>query len=397
MVKSYMNVAFVTNMCPHYRVKTFETFSTYAAAEGHSVDYFFFSKGDEWYWQQEHGVQAGSFIHEYLPGIRVGNIRFTPTLPLKLLQKEYDAYIKCINGKFALPVTYLAARIKRKPFILWTGIWMRLQTRAHRLFFPFTRYIYRHADAIVVYGEHVKRYLISEGVAPERIFVAPHAVDNQMYNLPVAEQEQLALRQALQIEPEQKVVLYLGRLEKIKGLPDLLKAFASLKRQAGSHTDQDAVLLLAGDGGERKRLESLAAAYGITEKVRFTGYVASEKTSHYYSISDLFVLPSITLPVGKETWGLVINEAFNQGVPVVATEAVGAAAGGLVQNGINGLVVPERDSQALAKALQQLLDDEELRGKMSKNALDTIREWHNERMIEGFRAALDFVYPSEDI
>ena len=261
---------------------------------------------------------------------------------------------------------------------------MRLQTPAHRLFFPFTRYIYRHADAIVVYGQHVKRYLISEGVAPERIFVAAHAVDNQMYNHPVAEQEQLALREALQIEPEEKVVLYLGRLEKIKGLPDLLKAFASLKRE-------DTVLLLAGDGGERKRLESLAAAYGISEKVRFTGYVASEKTSHYYSISDLFVLPSVTLPVGKETWGLVINEAFNQGVPVVATEAVGATAGGLVQNGINGLVVPERDSQALAQALQQLLDDKALRSKMNKNALKTIQMWDNERMVKGFRDALEFV------
>ena len=54
-----MKIAFVTNMCPHYRVKTFETLANY-----HNVEYYFFSMGDEWYWQQQNGVQAGAFHHE---------------------------------------------------------------------------------------------------------------------------------------------------------------------------------------------------------------------------------------------------------------------------------------------------------------------------------------------
>jgi len=377
-----MNVAFVTNICPHYRVKTFETLATY-----HEVDYYFFSRGDEWYWQEEHGVQVGSFIHEYLPGVRVGTIRFTPTLPLKLLQKEYDAYIKCINGKFALPVTYLAARIKRKPFILWTGIWMRLQTPVHRLFFPITRYIYRHADAIVVYGTHVKQYLISEGVKPERIFVPAHAIDNQAYSRSVTKAEQFALRRALQIKEQQKVVLYVGRLEKIKGLSYLIEAFASLLK----NQDQDHLLILVGTGSDKTYLQSLVASYGLTQNVHFTGYVSSQEMIPYYHLSDLFVLPSITTATFKEPWGLVINEAFNQGVPVIATDAVGAAAGGLVQNGVNGFIVPERHTQALTKTLQQLLNDDQLRRQMSQNALKTIQTWHNERMVRGFRDALEFV------
>ena len=377
-----MKIAFVTNMCPHYRVKTFETLANY-----HNVEYYFFSMGDEWYWQQQNGVQAGAFHHEYLPGVRLKNTRLTPTLPWKLLRGDYEAYIKCINGRFALPATYLIARLKRKPFILWTGVWMRLQTRAHRLFFPITRYMYRHADAIVVYGEHVKRYLVSEGIEEQRIFVTHHAVDNQAYNRVVSNQEQLALRQQLQIAPDQNVILYLGRLAEGKGLTYLLDAFASMNRT-------DTVFVLVGAGAEESRLKAKSEALGITRQMRFVGYVPTEETTLYYKMADIFVLPSITTATFKEPWGLVVNEAFNQGLPVIATDAVGAAAGGLVQNGVNGFVVPERDSQALANALEQLLDDEDLRHNMGQNALDTIRGWDNERMIEGFRAALDFVFGS---
>jgi len=374
-----VRIAFITNICAHYRVQTFETLARY-----HDVDYYFFSAGDEWYWQQEHGVRAGDFHYEYLPGFRLGRTRVTPTLPWKLWRGNYDIYIKCINGRFALPITYLIARLKRKPFILWTGIWMRLQTPFHRLAWPLTRYIYHHADAIVVYGEHVKRYLMSEGVPGERIFVAAHAVDNEAYNYLVSEEEEDALRRQLDIAADKKVVLYLGRLEKVKGLPYLLEAFASLRRD-------DAVLVLAGTGLEKARLEWLAQELGIAENVRFGGYVPPEKTVPYYSIAWVYVLPSITTPYGKELWGLVVNEAFNQGVPVIATEAVGAAVGGLVQDGVNGFVVPERDSVALAQALQRILDDPGLRERLSQNARQIIAGWDNERMVMGFRQAIEYV------
>jgi len=373
-----VKVAFVTNICAHYRVKTFETLTRY-----YNVDYYFFSAGDEWYWQQEHGVRAGNFHYEYLPSVRLGQTRFTPTLPWKLWRGNYDVYIKCINGRFALPITYLIARLRRKPFILWTGIWMRLQTPFHRLAWPLTRYIYHHADAIVVYGEHVKRYLMSEGVPGERIFVAAHAVENEAYNRPVSEEEKQVLRQQLDIAPGKKIVLYLGRLVEEKGLPYLLEAFASLQRD-------DTVLVLVGTGPEKVRLERLAQELGIATHIRFVGYVPPERTASYYAIAWVYVLPSITTPYFKEPWGLVVNEAFNQGVPVIATEAVGAAAGGLVQDGVNGFVVPERNSQALAQALQRILDGPDLRERFSRNARQIIAGWDNERMVMGFRQAIDF-------
>jgi len=179
-------------------------------------------------------------------------------------------------------------------------------------------------------------------------------------------------------------VLYLGRLEEVKGLPYLLEAFASLQRD-------DALLVLAGTGSEKARLERLAQELGIAAHTRFVGYVPPERTVSYYAIAWVYVLPSITTPYFKEPWGLVVNEAFNQGVLVVTSDAVGAAAGGLVQDGVNGFIVPERDSVALAQALQRILDDPDLRERLSQNARQIIAGWDNERMVMGFRQAIEYV------
>jgi glycosyltransferase involved in cell wall biosynthesis len=374
-----VRIAFVTNICPHYRINTFETLARY-----NDVNFYFFSVGDEWYWQQRHGVKTGNFSYTYLPGVRIGQTRITPTLPWHLWRGQYDIYLKCINGRFALPITYAIARLRRKPFILWTGIWSRIQTKAHRWFFPITRYIYQHSDAIVVYGEHVRRYLISEGVSAHRIFVAAHAVDNSVYNGLVSQTILQELRQRYDIHEQQPVVLYLGRLEDGKGLDYLIEAFAALTSQAHP------VLVLAGTGSQEQKLRQLVAEHDIADRVRFVGYVPSEQTINFYALAYVYVLPSITTATFKEPWGLVVNEAMNQGTPVIATEAVGAAAGGLVQDGVNGFVVPERDCNALTYAMLKILDNAELHARMSQNARNIVAEWDNERMVVGFRQAIAF-------
>jgi glycosyltransferase involved in cell wall biosynthesis len=365
-------------MCPHYRVKTFETL-----ARIYNVEFFFYSAGKEWYWQQKHGVRAGNFRHTYLPAVELTRrMRVLPSLVTRLWQGKYDVYIKCINGRFALPTSYIIARLRRKPFVLWTGIWMTLDTPFHRLVFPLTRWIYRHADAIVVYGEHVKRYLMSLKIEPEKIFVAAHATDNDEYRRPVPDNKKADLRAKLSIGND-RIVMYLGRLEEVKGLEYLLKAFASLKVD---HT----MLMIVGEGSLKMRLVDLAQELRIADKTRFVGYASPEEATNYYALADLFVLPSVTTPNGKETWGLVVNEAMNQGVPVVATDAVGAAAGGLVQSGVNGFVVPERDSGALAEVIARILNDEGLRVKMSQNARRVIAAWDNEQMVKGFQQAIEY-------
>jgi len=376
-------LAFVETVCSHYSVGLFEIL-----AQRTDVQFFFYSDGKEWYWQDEHGFRSGDFPHTYLHGFWLGNTRITPSLPWKLLRSRAQAILSCIDGKFSLPVAYLVARWKRVPFLLWTGIWRRVDTRFHRWIFPITRFLYQHADGVVTYGEHVKRYLISEGVRPERIHVAPHAVDNSLYSRTVSESEKESVRGKLGILPPQKIVLYLGRLEKMKGIQYLLQAFSACNLA-------DAVLLIAGVGSERPALENLIHQLGIQERVRFAGYVPPEETVAFYAFARVVVLPSVTTPRSREPWGLVVNEALNQGIPVIATEAVGAVAGGLLLDQVNGLVVPERDSGALARALRLIWEDDALRERLVAGAKRTIASWNHEAQAAGFTRAIHSVLHRE--
>jgi glycosyltransferase involved in cell wall biosynthesis len=373
-----MRLLFVTNFCPHYRVRTFEILAGRA-----DVQFVFFSAGDEWYWGQKHGPQRGAFPHEYLWGFPITRwVRVTPKLLRILWSYDGDAILKCITGRFALPVSLLIAKVRRKPFVLWTGMWQHPKTAFHALTYPMTRLIYRFADAIVVYGEHVKQYLVSIGVAPRKIFVAPHAVDNSAYNRLVSEDERQALRRRF-VLGERRVALYVGRLEASKGVEALLEGYAGVRIP---HT----VLVIVGDGSLRVRLERLATELGISERVVFTGYMGPADTVAFYSLADVLVLPSVTVRAGKEPWGLVVNEAMNQGTPVVATTAVGAAMGGLVQPGRTGEVVPERDAGALAGAIRRIIGDSVYRQQLSEGALQVIRGWDNDQMIDGFLQAVAY-------
>jgi glycosyltransferase involved in cell wall biosynthesis/GT2 family glycosyltransferase len=361
-----VRILWVHNFPTHYTVRLFQLVSERIASE-----FLFFSGGTERYWLKEHSRQQCTFPHQHLPGVQVFGTRITMSLLPRLLKQDYDAVVQCVDGKFALPLTYLIARLRKKPFVLYTGIWMRVDTALHCLAFPMIRHIYRNADALVVYGEHVKRYLITEGVRPERIFVEPHAVDNSIYSRPVQEKEKDDLRHSLDLGSDTKLVLYLGRIEPEKGLEHLVRAFAQLD-------DPQTALILAGIGSDEKRLKKLIASLGIAGRVRWPGYVPYMETPPYYATAWVFVLPSVTTRRDKETWGLVVNEAFNQALPVIATDAVGAAAGALIEDGINGLIVPEADHRALARALTTVLSNKPLRDSMGDRARQKIASWNQE-------------------
>jgi glycosyltransferase involved in cell wall biosynthesis len=110
---------------------------------------------------------------------------------------------------------------------------------------------------------------------------------------------------------------------------------------------------------------------------------------NFYAAADVLVVPSIPLRTFREPWGLVINEAMNQGLPVIASDAVGAVAGGLVRDGQNGLVVPAGDSAALASALRRLSSDARLRAALGRAGARDVIAYSHDAWARGFGAALD--------
>ncbi|MGQ9572380.1 MAG: glycosyltransferase family 4 protein [Dehalococcoidia bacterium] len=151
-------------------------------------------------------------------------------------------------------------------------------------------------------------------------------------------------------------ILFLGRLEKRKGLPYLLQAYALVKAKM-----PDTRLLIVGpDGGMRAGCEAFVQRAGLKDVV-FAGYVSEDELPRYYRTADVFCAPN----TGNESFGIILLEAMAAGTPVVASAIEGFAY--VVGHQAEGLLVPRRDSEALAGALIELLSDPDRRLEMGRN------------------------------
>jgi glycosyltransferase involved in cell wall biosynthesis len=277
---------------------------------------------------------------------------------------RFRAVVAGLSGRVALPAAWAGARIARVPFVLWATIWAHPRTPAHALsYLPLLR-LYRHADAIATYGPHVSAYVRSKG-ARGPVFEAPQSVDDAFWSGPA---------QARRCAPFQ--VVFAGRIAREKGVQVLLRAWERSGLSAPT-----AALVLVGGGPIRAR----AAATGA---VLPAGPADPATLRNFYAGSDVVVLPSIPTRDFLEPWGLVVNEAFNRGVPVIATDAVGAVAGGLVQHERTGLVVPAGDPGALAAALRRLHDDPALRARLGAAGRLAVRSHSHARWADGMARAL---------
>jgi len=157
------------------------------------------------------------------------------------------------------------------------------------------------------------------------------------------------------------VLLFVGRIQPLKGLDVAIEALAALRRS-------DAVLLVVGgasgrDGeAELQRVNALAESLGVARQIRFVAPQPHHLLATYYRAADVVLVPS-----RSESFGLVALEASACGTPVVATAVGGLLS--LVDDGVNGFLVPERDGQLFAKRVAQILDDSALAAAMRQRAV----------------------------
>jgi glycosyltransferase involved in cell wall biosynthesis len=152
-------------------------------------------------------------------------------------------------------------------------------------------------------------------------------------------------------------------------------------------TDPSAELRLVGNGS---REEHIRGRINGSSRVTIVGHVPQDDLPRELERATCLVLPSVTTRETNEPWGLVVNEAMHAGLPVVATDAVGAAVGGLVRDGQNGYVVPERDPVRLGDALRRLLDDRDTAQRMGRQARVDAAELNYDRMADAFESAVEY-------
>jgi len=211
------------------------------------------------------------------------------------------------------------------------------------------------ADAIVVTTAQEQEDLSRlYGIAPSKVHVIPAGVDLELFR-PVDKDE---ARQALGLR-EDKVILYVGRIEPLKGLDVLVGALPLLEDPENTR-----LLVVGGKPGqdaELKRLKSFADGLGIGGKVTFTGAVEQDRLPVYYGAADAFVLPSY-----YESFGLVALEAMACGTPVVVSRVGGLKT--FIKNGETGYLIPWHCPEPFAQRLDMLLENPSLREKMGNAA-----------------------------
>lgn len=299
------------------------------------------------------------------------------------------------------------AKLTKKPYMIWSERW-KWKHNERNIFKRFyhlaegivIRYLCKNARACVTSGgTKQKEYFLSFGVSTNKVFIIPYVSQNLSKNNSLETIERV--KRTLNIT-NKKVILYVGRLIRRKGVNYLIHAFGKLRNER-----DDICLLIIGGKGYYGRtdkhsftieeLKNLSKNCGleIETDIYFLGDVPNENLPPYYQLCNVFVLPAVTFGIA-EPWGLVLNEAMQFGKPVIATDAVGAAYD-LIQNGINGFMIQQKDVDALYEAMKKILTDPELERKMgeaSKRIIDGAFTYAH--MVEGFDKAIESMGNSDD-
>jgi glycosyltransferase involved in cell wall biosynthesis len=359
-----MPIALVTNYLPPYRVPLYRLLHERYGVEVHCFG------GDAHYVPDSlHDLDA-QIEQAPFPAYRLANQRDAATLA-----EHSDVVIASIAGRVALPAAWRGARRAKTPFMLWASLWRHPLTLPHTFSLRLMKRMYRRANAIVTYGSHVSRYVGRYRKGMQGVFVAPQAVEPEVFARQVGEEEKAAWRAEAGLPAGAPIVLYVGRLVRDKGIETLLRAWKQVDRS-------DAVLCVVGDG-------PLARAVGDAGRgVVLAGRVDRDRLAVAYASAQTVVVPSIATRRFLEPWGLVCNEAMMQGTPVIASAAVGAVPGGLVAHGASGLVVRPGDDRELAVAIAQILGDERLHERLGRVGRAAVEPLTYEAAADAFGKAL---------
>lgn len=213
----------------------------------------------------------------------------------------------------------------------------------------------RLADQVIVVNREVQAYLQALGIPAERVVWIPNGVDIERF-YPASPIQKSQARAQLGIGAAERVVLYVGRLEHMKGVDILLRGWKELRQLQREHCR----LILVGDGPERETLAQMARNFGVDASVCFAG--EQDSVNAYYRAADLFVLPSRT-----EGLSNALLEGMASGLPVLVSKVGGAV--DLVQEGQSGFFFESEDALGLAGCLEMLLSqpDDRLR-RMGEHA-----------------------------
>jgi len=251
------------------------------------------------------------------------------------------------SGMIALGVSKLSG----KPYIVTSHGSDVFILRKFAFLKPLARIVFENANAITVVSNSIKSILIEDfGVSPHKISVFPMPFDlSTFYPTPVPKIEKM-------------IILSIGRLIELKGYNYLIEAMGILKKKG-----MKIKLTIIGEGTEEKSLKEKIQSLGLNENIEILPFKPKADLNYFYNLCDVFVLSSV-----KEGLGVVLLEAMSCGKPVIGTDSGGIP--DIIKDGETGLLVPEKDPEALAGAIERLLKDKELANRLAENGYKYVLE-----------------------
>jgi len=325
-------------------------------------------------------------------------------LVLRLIREEYDVVVfpptgspgEIIDNFFC----FVIAKLVRKPYIIWSERWIckkvkrSLVRRVYRsIDQAFMSCICRYAGACVTSGgTKQKDYFTSLGIPENRIFIVPYLSDIAAKNFDFQhlEEKKKKIEEGLKVK-NKKIILCVARLIERKGIHYLIKAFAKLKREI-----EGVSLVIVGGkdyyGSEKfygDKLKRLCLDLNVSKDVLFVGHIKSDDLPSYYLLCNFLVFPSIA-DTFADTGGLPISDAMYFSKPVISTDVVGFAYD-LVKDGLNGFMVPEKDTDALYQAMKMIVTNPDLEKKMGVESKRMIEEkFAFGEMVKRFEEAIEY-------
>lgn len=243
--------------------------------------------------------------------------------------------------------------------------------------------LFRRISAFLYIGEQNRKFYKSYGIPEEKLFFIPYSVDNKRLqnsynNLKLRKQ---VFRNELNIKEEDVVVLFVGKFIYKKRPLHLLRAY---KKVLDLHKDGNKIhLIFVGEGELRGEMEDYIDKNNLSD-VYLVGFKNQTELPEYYTMSDIFVLPS---GIG-ETWGLVTNEAMNFELPIIISNMPGSGYD-LVKEGENGYMFKLGDIDDLSSKISELVENKEKRENFGKKSFEIINNYNYEKDVKGILKALN--------
>ncbi len=194
---------------------------------------------------------------------------------------------------------------------------------------------------------------------------------DNLHDIVVSYISQASINNQTYISPDGNLrILYVGNLRGEKGTKYLIQAVASLTK-----FNKDIKLELLGDGPEKDKLTGMIDDMGLGRHINMHGHITDEsRLNSFYRSADMIVLPSLSEGLPK-----VILEAMANGIPIIATRVGGIPT--FIKDGIDGLLIPPADTDAIVNAIQRLASDVELRKRLATNALSKAKQYSKESQL----------------